>query len=69
MRKRQEQSASFRDALWVSRCVGPSETTPLRLDDVEGLARYIEVEAWPRESRCSASGRCQRRCALSVRAV
>ncbi len=43
MRKRQEQSASFRDALWVSRCVGHAETTPLRLEDVEGLARFIEV--------------------------
>jgi len=43
MRKRQEQSASFRDALWVSRCVGHAETTPLRLADAEGLARFIEV--------------------------
>lgn len=43
MRKRQEQSAAFREALWVSRCVGHAETTPLRLEDVEGLARFIEV--------------------------
>jgi len=43
MRQRPEQSASFRDALWVSRCVGHAETTPLRLADAEGLARFIEV--------------------------
>jgi len=43
MRKPHEQSASLRDALWVSRCVGDAETTPLRLEDVEGLARFIEV--------------------------
>ncbi|GAB3669480.1 HTH-type transcriptional regulator Cmr [Nocardioides korecus] len=43
MRRHHEQSASFRDALWVSRCVGHAETTPLRLEDVEGLARFIEV--------------------------
>ncbi len=43
MRRHQEQSAAFRDALWVSRCVGHAETTPLRLEDVEGLARFIEV--------------------------
>ena len=43
MRKRDEQSAAFRDALWVARCVGHAETTPLRLEDVEGLARFIQV--------------------------
>jgi len=43
MRKREDQSTAFRDALWVSRCVGHAETTPLRLEDVEGLARYIDV--------------------------
>ena len=43
MRKHHEQSAPFRDALWVSRCVGHAETTPLRPEDVEGLARFIEV--------------------------
>lgn len=43
MRKRDEQSAAFRDALWVSRCVGHAATTPLRLEDVEGLARFIDV--------------------------
>lgn len=43
MRKREEQPAAFRDALWVSRCVGHAETTPLRLEDVEGLARFIDV--------------------------
>ncbi len=45
MRKRQEQSPSFRDALWVPRCVGHAETTPLRLEDVEGLARFLEVRS------------------------
>lgn len=43
MRKREEQSAAFREALWVARCVGHAETTPLRLEDVEGLARFIQV--------------------------
>ena len=43
MRKREEQSAAFREALWVSRCVGHAETTPLRVEDVEGLARFIQV--------------------------
>lgn len=43
MRRHEEQSAAFRDALWVSRCVGRAGTTPLRLEDVEGLARFIRV--------------------------
>lgn len=43
MRRRDEQSAAFRDALWVSRCVGHAATTPLRLEDVEQLARFIDV--------------------------
>ena len=43
MRRREEQSAAFRDALWVSRCVGHAGTTPLRLEDVEDLARFIRV--------------------------
>jgi len=43
MRTREVQSAAFRDALWVSRCVGHAATTPLRLEDVEGVARFIEV--------------------------
>ncbi len=43
MRRRDEQSAAFRDALWVSRCVGHASATPLRLEDVEGLARFIDV--------------------------
>jgi CRP-like cAMP-binding protein len=43
MRKREEQSPAFREALWVSRCVGHAETTPLRLEDVDGLARFIRM--------------------------
>lgn len=43
MRRREEQSAALRDALWVSRCVGHPQTTPLRPQDVEGLARFIDV--------------------------
>ncbi len=43
MRKREDQSTAFRDALWVSRGVGHAETTPLRLEDVEGLARHIDA--------------------------
>ncbi len=43
MRRRDEQSAAFRDALWVSRCVGHAASTPLRPDDVEELARFIDI--------------------------
>lgn len=37
------QSAALREALWVSRCVGQPETTPLRPADIEGLARFLQV--------------------------
>lgn len=43
MKAREEQSAAFRDALWVSRCVGRAGATPLRLEDVEDLAGFIRV--------------------------
>lgn len=43
MRRREQQSAEFREALWVSRCVGHAETTPLRPQDVEDLASFIQV--------------------------
>lgn len=43
MRRRDEQTAAFREALWVSRCVGQPETTPLHPDDVTDLARYLQV--------------------------
>lgn len=43
MRRREQQSAVLREALWVSRCVGHAETTPLRPADVEGLASLIQV--------------------------
>lgn len=43
MRRREQQSAEFREALWVSRCVGHAETTPLRPEDVEDLASFIQV--------------------------
>lgn len=43
MRKREQQSAEFREALWVSRCVGHAETSPLRPEDVEDLASFIRV--------------------------
>lgn len=39
----QGQSPALREALWVSRCVGHSETTPLRPGDVDALARFIRV--------------------------
>lgn len=42
-RGRERQSAEFREALWVSRCVGHAETTPLWPEDVEGLAHFIGV--------------------------
>jgi CRP-like cAMP-binding protein len=43
MRKREEQSVAFREALWVSRCVGRPETAPLLPDDVTELARYLRT--------------------------
>lgn len=43
MRRREQQSAELREALWVSRCVGHAETTPLRPADVQGLANLIRV--------------------------
>jgi CRP-like cAMP-binding protein len=43
MRRREEQSGAFREALWVSRCVGRPETAPLRPDDVADLARYLKT--------------------------
>ena len=43
MRRREQQSAELREALWVSRCVGHAETAPLRPADVEGLASLIRV--------------------------
>ncbi len=43
MRRREQQSAELREALWVSRCVGRADTTPLRPADVEGLASLIQV--------------------------
>ncbi len=35
--------SSYRDAVWVSRCVGRAESSPLRPRDVEGLALLLEV--------------------------
>lgn len=43
MRRDEVQSAGFREALWVSRCVGHPETTPLQPGDVHDLARYLQV--------------------------
>lgn len=45
MRRREQQSAELREALWVSRCVGRADTTPLRPADVEGLASLIQVRS------------------------
>lgn len=43
MREREQQSVEVREALWVSRCVGHAETTPLRPGDIEGLASLLRV--------------------------
>lgn len=43
MRRRDHQAAGLRDALWVSRCVGRAAATPLRLEDVQELARFIRI--------------------------
>lgn len=43
MRRREEQSVGLREALWVSRCVGLAGTTPLRPEDVDDLASFIQV--------------------------
>lgn len=34
---------ALRHALWVSRCVGRADTSPLRPADVDELARYLQV--------------------------
>jgi CRP/FNR family transcriptional regulator, cAMP and macrophage regulator len=36
-----EVSPGFRDAVWVSRCVGRAESSPLRPRDLEGLAQFL----------------------------
>jgi len=33
----------FRDAVWVSRCVGRAESAPLRPRDLDGLAQFLSV--------------------------
>lgn len=43
MRTSQASAAGLRNALWVSRCVGRAESAPLRPDDVERLAGFIQV--------------------------
>lgn len=45
MREREEHSAAFREALWVSRCVGRPETSPLLAADIEDLARHLRPRA------------------------
>jgi len=34
--------AAMRAAAWVARCLGRGETAPLRVGDVESLARYLQ---------------------------
>lgn len=36
-----QASPGFRDAVWVSRCVGRAAASPLRPEDVEELAQYL----------------------------
>lgn len=36
-----ELSSGFRDAVWVSRCVGRAASAPLRPRDLDGLAQYL----------------------------
>lgn len=43
MRDAEQQSAEFREAMWVSRCVGHAESSPLRLEDVEELASFVQL--------------------------
>lgn len=43
MRRTGKHPAALREALWVSRCVGNAENTPLRAGDVEDLARNLVV--------------------------
>lgn len=38
-----EQSAALREALWVSRCVGNPETSPLTPGDINSLAQSMRV--------------------------
>jgi CRP-like cAMP-binding protein len=41
--KSEDESTGLREALWVSRCVGHAEMTPLHPDDVNDLARYLQT--------------------------
>lgn len=41
--RRVELSSEFRDAVWVSRCVGRAESAPLRPGDLEGLAQFLSL--------------------------
>ena len=36
-----QMSPGFRDAVWVSRCVGRAAASPLRPEDVDELAQYL----------------------------
>lgn len=38
-----ELSPEFRDAVWVSRCVGRAQSAPLRRRDLAGLAQFLSV--------------------------
>jgi CRP/FNR family transcriptional regulator, cAMP and macrophage regulator len=38
-----EVPPGFRDAVWVSRCVGRAESAPLRPRDLESLAHFLSV--------------------------
>jgi CRP-like cAMP-binding protein len=43
LRRREEQSAAIREALWVSRCVGRPDTAPLSPEEVNDLARHLAI--------------------------
>lgn len=69
MEAREEQPAAFRDAVWVSRCVGRAEATPLRLENVQDLARFIRARTLAAGEPLVRRGTNRPPCASSGRAA
>lgn len=52
-------TGSVRAAAWVARCVGRGSMAPLRPEDVDALARYLEPRSFPPGSVLFSAGRPQ----------
>ncbi len=64
-----DESAAFRNALWVSRCVGRADSTPLRPTDIDGLAQYLSVRTLEAGEPLHPSAPILRACASSRKGV